>query len=266
MKNVTLVAIDFLTYDLTRYAIELSLRAFEPKEIVIISDREIYPGAKHVYHDQVAGMSEYANVMLKGTADHVNTDHALYVQWDGIAQRSNLWTDEFLEYDYIGAPWPWRPEGSNVGNGGFSLRSKRLLDICATDAQVSLTAGEPIAEDNIIGQLQRGYLETKGIKFAPTSLAKQFSYELGDYRESFGFHGLWNIVNNLSEQDLDYILPRIGYTGWNVHKWHHFLYALILKGNVAHLQHAIDQLKLNSPDLVSTLEQFLQSRGFVIKL
>ena len=32
--------------------------------------------------------------------------------------------------DYIGAPWPHFRDGHNVGNGGFSLRSRRLLEAC----------------------------------------------------------------------------------------------------------------------------------------
>jgi hypothetical protein len=49
----------------------------------------------------------------------------LIFQSDSIMLRSGI--DEFLEFDYIGAPWIKPKENSNVGNGGFSLRNKELM-------------------------------------------------------------------------------------------------------------------------------------------
>ena len=249
MKDVTLVAIDFLWHDLTGYAIQRSLEQIDAKEVLIISDKEILKGAKHVMRPPVANMAEYANIMLKGVAEHVNTKHALFVQWDGIANDKAQWTDEFLDYDYIGAVWPWRQEGQNVGNGGFSLRSKKLLDECMHDS-VQLTEEEPIAEDNIIGIHKRTYLESKGIKFAPTKLARQFSFETGLHESSFGFHGLWNVFNLMDDAAIEYFLPRINYAGWNEHKWVHVLAALFRKENKDQFHAVFDKLIKNSPQLM----------------
>ena len=258
MKDVTLVAIDFMTYELTRRAIEITLRNFEPRDIVVISDKEFVPGARTILRAPVNGMPEYANLMLKGVAEYVETNHALYVQWDGIADTPALWTDEFLKYDYIGAPWPWQPEGVNIGNGGFSLRSKRLLDACATDSKISLTPNEPIAEDNIIGRHNRKHLEqVYGVTFPSTKLAKQFSYELGDPHNSFGFHGLWNVVYRLGDEDLDFFLERLDYSGWNIYKWTHFMQALVDRGS-PWLPMALEKLTEKTP-------QFLPQIARVIK-
>jgi hypothetical protein len=54
------------------------------------------------------------------------------VQYDGMAANKMHWSDDYYNYDYIGAPWPdrftWiRPE-EKVGNGGFSLRSMKLIE------------------------------------------------------------------------------------------------------------------------------------------
>lgn len=258
MKDVTVVVIDFLTYELSKRAVEITLRNFDPKEIVVISDREFIPGARTVIRKPVSGMPEYANLMLKGVAEHVNTTHALYVQWDGIATNPELWTDEFLKYDYIGAPWPWQPEGVNIGNGGFSLRSKKLLDICANDSRINLTPAEPIAEDNIIGQHNRSYLEqTYSITFPSTALAKQFSYELGDSHDSFGFHGLWNIVNRLDDSDLNFFMERLTYTGWNIYKWTHFLQALVSRGS-HWLPVAIEQISQHAPEFLPQIARVIK--------
>ncbi len=64
--------------------------------------------------------------------ERFDTDYVLIVQNDGFPLRRGL--DEFVgKYDYIGAPWErhmtyydWYPDRYRVGNGGFSLRSKRL--------------------------------------------------------------------------------------------------------------------------------------------
>lgn len=258
MKDVTLVAIDFMTYELTQRAIEITLRNFEPKEIVVISDREFVPGARTVLRPPVSGMPEYASVMLNEVANHVNTNHAMYVQWDGMADNASLWTDEFLEYDYIGAPWPWRPEGQNIGNGGFSLRSKKLLDICANDSRLRLTADEPIAEDNIIGVHNRAYLEQQySIKFPSTQLAGQFSYELEQPRDSFGFHGLWNIFRRLGDDDIGYFVQRLDYSGWNIYKWVHFMQALVDTGS-EHVPTAIAELDRNAPQFLPDIARIIK--------
>jgi hypothetical protein len=47
----------------------------------------------------------------------------LNFQIDSLLLRDNI--DEFLGYDYIGAPWTKPKEGKFVGNGGLSIRNKR---------------------------------------------------------------------------------------------------------------------------------------------
>ena len=260
MKNITMVAIEWQWYDLTKYAIEHSLNHINPSEVLIISDREILPGARHVIMPPVNGMAEYANLMLKGVAEHINTDHALYVQWDGLANNQDMWTDDFLNYDYIGAPWPWKPEGENVGNGGFSLRSRRLLDFIANSSTVSLTPEEPVAEDAVIAG-HKQHLEQHGFSFAPTALAEQFSFELGQVRDSFGFHGAWNFITYMSDTDLDYIIPRMSYKGWNVYKWHHVLRAAIDRQNTNLYTYLLEQLTANSPELLQPVAAWLEREG-----
>lgn len=258
MKDVTLVAIEFQWHDLTKYALERSLENIQAKDVLIISDKEILPGARHIIRDPVANIAEYANIMLKGVNEHVTTGHALYVQWDGIANNKHAWTDEFLKYDYIGAPWPWKPEGQNVGNGGFSLRSKSMLEACQ-DPEVSLTKDEPVAEDNIMCIQKRSYLETAhNIKFAPTTLAQQFSFEHGTYTNSFGFHGLWNVFNLMSDADMDYFVAHMDYTKWNIYKWHHVLAAVTYRERWDIYVHLIEQLTKNNPELLDPVSQWLE--------
>ena len=76
-----------------------------------------------------------------------------------------------------------------MGNGGFSLRSKRLCELTATPEFVYIDQNE----DDLICHVNRHYLEFNGIKFAPAEIARYFSFEreLTDIK-TFGFHGDFN--------------------------------------------------------------------------
>jgi len=111
----------------------------------------------------------------------------MIVQRDGFFININAWRSEFLDYDYIGAPWP----NGRVGNGGFSIRSKSLLKFIANHP----ISGDPqfdfSPEDGNICSTFRQGLEDAGHRFAPTDIAARFSREdLGVLPDDvFGFHG-----------------------------------------------------------------------------
>lgn len=130
--------------------------------------------------------------------DSRTCSHILFIQYDGWVLNGSLWQDSWLQYDYIGAPWPWQAEGRNIGNGGFSLRSVRLMKFLAENA------GEfPVEtpEDLILGDKYRPCLEQLGFIWAPTSVAREFSFEREDWRPTFGFHGIFNIPKVLLRED-----------------------------------------------------------------
>lgn len=135
----------------------------------------------------------YSHFIIKEAYKHVKTSHMLIFQHDGYVNNFMAWDNEWLQYDYIGAPW-WYNDGMAVGNGGFSLRSTRLMKIVATDKYISnCKLYHP--EDDVICRTHREYLETKyHIKFAPIEVAERFSFE--GYRQpkkvladQFGVHG-----------------------------------------------------------------------------
>lgn len=134
------------------------------------------------------GRAAYSTFILKDLWRHIDTDFVLIVQWDGFVVDADQWDDRFLGYDYIGAPWPQFDDGYTVGNGGFSLRSKRLL---VATADPSFPVCHP--EDLAIGRQSRRLLEDGfGIRFAPEAVARHFSIEREARRPSFGFHGSFN--------------------------------------------------------------------------
>jgi hypothetical protein len=79
-----------------------------------------------------------------------------------------------------------------VGNGGFSLRSKKLVH--AASALYPLVQGDE-AEDLFLCRKMRVDLEGNfGVHFAPEPIADHFSTEYKNSRfASFGFHGVHNL-------------------------------------------------------------------------
>jgi ADP-heptose:LPS heptosyltransferase len=124
--------------------------------------------------------------MIKELYKYFSTDYVLVIQADGYVLNGKSWLPEFLEYDYVGSPWLYS-DGKNVGNGGFSLRSKKLQHALASDDFIF--ASDP--EDQAIGRLYRDYLQQKyDIKFPLEDLADRFAYELRTpIYDTFGFHG-----------------------------------------------------------------------------
>ena len=256
-SDITLVAIDFRTHSLTEFALNQTADLVNPHEILVISDKEIIGGARHIFREPTKNMTEYATIMLKDIAPYIYTQHAMFVQWDGMAQDATKWTDDFLKFDYIGAPWPTKPEGLNVGNGGFSLRSKKLLDICHTDSRITLDSVTPIAEDELIGFRYRYYMEQNGIKYAPTKLAEQFSFETGQQRSSFGFHGIWNVFHTCPMETIEFYLDNIDFHGWNIYRWQHVMDSLLFRGRVDLYEIVLGKLVVHHPEMLEKLSRFV---------
>lgn len=211
LPQVTLVCADTLNHALALRAIERCVRLARFGRVVFLTDAlpaglAAPPAVEIVRIAPLASRDDYSRLMLKSLAQHVATTHALVVQWDGYVVNPGAWTDEFLACDYIGAPWYWQPEGRRVGNGGFSLRSSRLLAALA-DARVVLEGNE----DETIGVAQRGWLEAAhGIRFADEALAHRFSFEAAHpVGRPFGFHGLFNLARVESEPEIVAIAPML---------------------------------------------------------
>ena len=187
LNNVTLIAIDCCNYKGAVDALKKSMQQCEFSSVKFLTDINIkVPGVEVVKIDSIKSKEEYSEFMIKKLNFFFQTEFVLVCQHDGYVLDGNCWDDEFLKYDYIGAPWLY-VDGKNVGNGGFSLRSKTLQHALAMDNFIIST--DP--EDQSIGRLYRDYLIRKyGIKFPPEHLADKFSYELRQPAQpTFGFHG-----------------------------------------------------------------------------
>lgn len=130
----------------------------------------------------------------------VKQSHLLFLQYDGWIVDGGKWQPSWLNYDYIGAPWPWHST-LRVGNGGFSLRSRRLMQHLSLHRErCPLQLGQP--EDDILCRQYRAKLEVEGFRWAPDHIARDFAFEREAPRPTFGFHGLFNVPKILDPEAL----------------------------------------------------------------
>jgi hypothetical protein len=200
LPNVTLVAVTSVALDATIAALHASMAQVDFGQILLLSDRPLPPGADPRISwrqiERLESSADYSRFMLRELAAYISTGHTLCVQWDGFVLDGGAWDPAFVDYDYIGAVWPHFDDAHNVGNGGFSLRSQRLME-----ASRDLPFDGKQAEDVVISRIARPQLEAQGIRFAPASVAGRFAYERTQPTGSeFGFHGAFNLVRNLPIQ------------------------------------------------------------------
>jgi hypothetical protein len=130
---------------------------------------------------------EYNNVLMSTsfweTLEQVGCKHALIFQTDTLLLKSNI--DDFLIYDYVGAPWFMKFFGVlEVGNGGLSLRKVETMKM-VTQKYPKM----PINEDAWFAYM---LLEEKKvnpqINIPTLESAKQFAVETIFYEDPCGLH------------------------------------------------------------------------------
>jgi hypothetical protein len=203
MNDITLVAVSGIKIPEIIKVLELCYSKMKfPVVKLITHENPILPDYMTLEKSDyvIDNMDKYSKYLFRELGKHISTSHCLVVQHDSWILRPELWDDAWLEYDYIGAPWPERPEFISmstgemvrVGNGGFSLRSKKLLDIPKQyDLPLANDRGFTNEDGNICSYHRKKFLEL-GIKYAPIEVAARFSHEL-DIPENadvipFGFH------------------------------------------------------------------------------
>jgi hypothetical protein len=200
MKSITLCCIDCVNQPLAVRALRLSMPALPFAETLLLtSGVHDLPDLRVEYISPLQSHAEYSHFVAKTLVAHIHTSHVLLVQWDGYIVNPSAWTEEFLQYDYIGAPWGFLEDAHRVGNGGFSLRSKRLLE-ALRDPEIVETHPEDVA----ICRQYRPLLEQRyGIRFAPEAVAQRFSFESTTFKSTpFGFHALYNMWVCLKSDEL----------------------------------------------------------------
>ena len=160
-----------------------------------------FGGVKLIWDEKITSIDKWNEAIIYDLPNYVQTAFAMLIHADGYVINPQAWRDEFLSYDYVGAPWPlpqdsysYRTPGGGlvrVGNS-VSLRSRVLMGKVATREWKSYYGNTN--EDGFICCHNREWLEDCGMKFAPLEVAAHFSKEheipenIG--LETFAFHAL----------------------------------------------------------------------------
>lgn len=191
LPNVTLIALTNKDFAGHKEALDKSCEEIEWGDVKIVWD------------EKIKGIDDWNRKVIFELGDYVSTDFALLFHADGYVINPEAWREDFLHYDFIGAPWPlpvdnysYRdPKGNliRVGNS-VSIRSKKLLDL---PRRLNLEWRSYFGNTNEDGFLcvhNREILEENGMKFAPIEVAKYFSkeHEIPENvgLKTFAFHSL----------------------------------------------------------------------------
>jgi Protein of unknown function (DUF5672) len=170
---------------------------------ILETSKQILPASATVRFSNIGSIERVSEIMwYESWLDAApGATHVLFIQYDGWVLNSDWWDAHWLDYDYVGAAWPWHSY-YNVGNGGFSLRSIKLLRFLTEHkADFPLRSGHP--EDDLLCRHYRPALEAHGFRWAPEHEARAFAFEREVPRPTFGFHGLWHIPQLLAGPELD---------------------------------------------------------------
>ena len=197
LPEVTLLAVSSIALPQTIAALARSAAAIDYGAVKLLTSAMVtIPFAGEVVAiPSLDSRYAYSAFIFGSLHAYIATPFVQIVQWDGFVSDVSAWDPAFLTYDYIGAVWPQFGDGHDVGNGGFSFRSARLLAALRT-----LDLPPDVGEDVAICRLHRQKLEKMGMVFAPADVARRYSHE----REAvsvatFGFHGAYNIPQVLGQ-------------------------------------------------------------------
>lgn len=198
LKNVDIININCLNPAESSSILDISTKNIKFNRSILFTDKLIESDHEIVLIDPIRTIEQYSDFCLQ-LNKYINNDFVLIVQNDGFIINDCKWYDYFLKYDYIGAPWKQtKVIGQKIGNGGFSLRSKKFLEF---SSKFSSAEGEP--EDNFLCISKYYEAIDYGCHFAPIDIASIFSFEhphdlLGkfDPRKHFGFHGKHNLLES----------------------------------------------------------------------
>jgi len=210
-KGIFIVAISDVKIKQTIYALTKSSRSLNPIKTLLFTSKKIHLSNYEsnlidlVRITPINSIRDYSHFIIYKLHKYIDTTHALIVQWDGYVINKNKWSNNFLNYDYIGAPFIPRlgDKGYSInekggffvnGNGGFSLRSRELLRAPSKYKLKDNFKFTNFHEDGFFSVYHRDFLESKGFVWAPFKLAKEFSIEsilsFEDIKSlPLGFHG-----------------------------------------------------------------------------
>lgn len=150
---------------------------------------EKYSNRITLFHLNVNNLNsrEYSHVLMTEMLYHyIPTETFLVFQTDSMILTENKdRINDFLQYDYVGAPWNWASDHP-VGNGGLSLRKKsKMLEIIKHKGYTN---------DNEDVYFAHNIPNTIPYNVPTGSEASKFSVETIFYDSPFGIHNCWRYL------------------------------------------------------------------------
>jgi hypothetical protein len=195
LNNITLVNINCIDSETSVKVLTICSQQINFGEVILFSDdkpNNITENINFIKINKIDSIKKYNVFILRNLVDYIKTDFCLIVQNDGFIINPKLWRNYFLDYDYIGAPWSmygmkvWN-RTNRIGNGGFSLRSKKLMEFIKGFKMIDYNSPEDVITSLVI--------EKHNFKYPSVELACKFSLECPvedypfDIKQCFGFHG-----------------------------------------------------------------------------
>jgi hypothetical protein len=214
LPNVTIAALACTHIDETVRALKYSMRDIVFGGAVLASHIKPCNLPADIRYESVSQnktIDDFNYKMIYEMHKYIRTEFMLLIHYDGFVINPQSFRNEFLNYDYIGAPWPKNKSLSDadgnicrVGNS-VSLRSKRLMELPAKlNLPFSPLDFAPYKnmtnEDLFICVKNKRIFEKNGMSFAPLEIAKYFSHEanIAEIRgiKPFVFHDYFGANKN----------------------------------------------------------------------
>ncbi len=194
LKNITLWSLNCVDPIQSAKALLYSSKHIDFAKMVLLSNKKPDNLPKNIefIETPIKTHIETSTFAYTTLPSIIDTEYCLGIHDDGFVINPHLWDDEFLEYDYVGAPWKNCGQRNRVGNGGFVLKSNKF---------VQLTKNLKYLGTHDDGELTNAYYDYftyHGCKYAPVNVAMKFSLESKiseckyDLNNCFGFHGRGN--------------------------------------------------------------------------
>jgi hypothetical protein len=191
LSKVTLVAMASVDIYATIRALMYSSSKINFGKVMLISHKKPWYLPKKIeykFTSKTKDMYEWCYKIVYNLHEYIETEYIILIHSDGFIVNPYLWRDDFLMYDYVGAPWPIPENGTSYkdANGEFSrvgnsvsLRSKKLLELPSKiNLKWPMREEEGIwHEDGFLCCANKVLFEEYGIKYASLDIAKYFSHE-----------------------------------------------------------------------------------------
>lgn len=190
IDRTSLVLVDCYNYGRATLSLKRSMSQCQFERVLFFTDIDIQIDEVEIFKiPSIKSKDEYSHFLLKELWRYITTDFILVTQHDSYILDGEQFDERLYEVDYAGALWPEQDELAN-GNGGYSWRSRKLLEVVGKDEIINTTAPEDVS----LCRVYRRYLEQNyGLIWASNEICEQFSFELQvPIRKTMGFHGYFH--------------------------------------------------------------------------